>query len=67
MFNKEPAVIIGLVQTVLALVVSFGLDLSTDQVGSIMALSAAVLAFVTRSQVVPFNQVEPNDPVEFGP
>lgn len=51
--NKEPAVILALVQTILALVVSFGLNLSTEQVGGILAVSAAILGIVTRSKVTP--------------
>lgn len=51
LFNREPAVILGLVQSALALAIGFGLNLSTEQVGLILAFSAAVLAFVTRSQV----------------
>lgn len=50
--QREPALLVGLVQTLLALAVSFGLSLSAEQVGAIMAAAAAVLAFVTRQAVV---------------
>ena len=53
MFNREPAVILALVQAGIALVVSFGLDLSIEQTGAIMAFTAGVLGFVTRSRVTP--------------
>ena len=53
LWGREPALILGAVQAILALVVAFGLDLSTEQVGAILAASAAVLAVVTRSQVTP--------------
>lgn len=53
MFKREPAVIIGLVQAGLALVVSFGVDLTIEQTGAILAFAAGVLGFVTRSQVTP--------------
>lgn len=52
-FRREPAVILGLVQAALAVILSFGVDLSADQVGTILAFSAAFLALVTRSQVTP--------------
>jgi len=51
--NREPALIMGLVTAVLALVVSFGLDLSVEQVGTIVAVAAALLSVVTRSKVTP--------------
>lgn len=51
--RREPALITGLIQAVLALVVAFGLDLSGEQTASILAVSAAVLAVVVRSQVRP--------------
>jgi hypothetical protein len=51
--KREPALAVGLVQTVLGLVLAFGVDLSNEQVGAIMAVTAAVLALVTRSQVTP--------------
>lgn len=52
-FGREPALILGLVQTVLALVLAFGVDLDSEQVGAILAVSAAVLAVITRQQVSP--------------
>lgn len=51
--KKEPALVSGLVAAVIALGVSFGLDLSEEQIGAIMAVTAAVLALVVRSQVSP--------------
>lgn len=51
--KSEPALILGAVQAILALAITFGAGLSTDQVGAILALSAAVLAVVTRSRVTP--------------
>ena len=52
-WGREPALILGALQAVVALAISFGLDLSPEQVGAILAASAAVLAVVTRSQVSP--------------
>lgn len=53
LWNREPALIIGAVQAILALVVAFGLRLTTEQTGAILAATAAILAVVTRSQVTP--------------
>jgi hypothetical protein len=49
----EPAVIVSLVSAVIALAVTFGLDLTGDQVGAIMAVVVIVAGIVTRSQVSP--------------
>lgn len=51
-FSKEPALIIGVVQAVIVLGVSFGLHLSTEQTGAILTATTAVLAIVTRQSVV---------------
>jgi hypothetical protein len=51
--RSEPALILGLVQAVIALVLAFGVDLSEEQIGSIMALTAVILAIVTRMLVTP--------------
>jgi hypothetical protein len=53
MFGKEPAVILGAIQSVLALGLSFGLHLEPTQIGAIMAAAAAILALVVRQQVIP--------------
>ncbi len=53
--KREPALASGFVAAVIALVVAFGLDLSSEQIGSIMAVVAAALAVVTRANVTPVN------------
>jgi hypothetical protein len=53
MFGKEPAVILGALQAILALGLSFGLRLDPPQIGAIMAAAAAILALVVRQQVTP--------------
>lgn len=53
LWGREPALILGLVQSLLALAVGFGLNISGEQVALILAASAAVLSVVTRSQVSP--------------
>jgi len=51
--QREPALVLGLAGAVIALAVSFGADLSTEQTGTILAAVAAVLSLVVRSQVTP--------------
>lgn len=52
-FGREPALILGAVQALLALAVGFGLKLTPEQMALILAASAAIFAVVTRSQVTP--------------
>jgi hypothetical protein len=56
MFGREPAVILGAIQAVLALGLSFGLQLTSGQMGAIMAAAAAVIALLVRRQVSPVGQ-----------
>lgn len=53
LWGREPAMVIALVQAALVLGVSFGLHLTPEQSGAILAVTAAVLGLVTRSQVSP--------------
>lgn len=50
-WKAEPALILGFVQAVLALAITFGIGLTVEQVGAILAASAALLGLLTRSQV----------------
>ena len=52
-FGREPAMVLALVQAVIALVVAFGLSLALDQIGAILAVTAVILGLVTRSRVSP--------------
>lgn len=52
-WKREPALFYGLVNTILALILAFGVDLSTEQTGAILAVTSAVLALLTRRQVTP--------------
>lgn len=52
-WNREPALIAGVVQAVLALLLAFGVDLTQEQVGAILAVTAALLAVVVRQRVTP--------------
>lgn len=51
--QSEPALILGVVQAVIALAISFGLHLTPAQVGAITALAAAISAFIVRAHVSP--------------
>lgn len=51
--RSEPALAAGIVQAVLATAVAFGLPLNDLQQGSLLALSAAVLAVFVRQRVTP--------------
>lgn len=57
-FGREPAVIVGAVNALIALAVGFGLDLTPEQVGLLNAAAAAVLAVVVRQAVVPVDRHE---------
>jgi hypothetical protein len=63
MFGREPAVILGAIQAILGLGLSFGLHLSAENIGAIMAAAAAILALVVRQQVTPLkNQTGDQQP-----
>lgn len=53
LWGREPALIIGVVNALLAVAVGFGLDVTPEQVGLVNAAVAAVLAFLVRTQVTP--------------
>jgi len=51
--RNEPVLVTALVSAVLGLLVAFGLDLSNEQTGSLMALTGTLLAFVARGKGTP--------------
>lgn len=51
--RDEPALVAGLLQALLTLLLVFGVPLTDAQVAAILGLSAAVLAFVVRRRVTP--------------
>lgn len=53
LWGREPALILGLVQAAIALVVAFGLDLTAEQTAVTVAFTAAVLGVWTRAKVTP--------------
>lgn len=52
-FDREPALILGAVQAILAVAIGFGLNVTPEQLALILAATAAVLGVVTRSRVTP--------------
>ena len=53
LWGREPAMVLAFVQALIVLLVSFGLQLTTDQTAAILALTAVVLGLITRSKVSP--------------
>ena len=51
--KNEPALVAGVVQAALALLVAFNVPLSQEQTAAILGVSAAVLALLVRHQVTP--------------
>jgi hypothetical protein len=51
--KREPALVAGLVAATIALLAAFGLPLTSEQVGAILALTNAVLALLVRKVVTP--------------
>lgn len=51
LWGREPAMVVAGVQAILGLLLSFGLQLTTEQVGAILALTAVALGLITRTQV----------------
>lgn len=51
LWNREPTLILAVVSAGLALGMGFGLKITPQQMGLIMAFAAAVLGLINRSQV----------------
>lgn len=62
LFDREPALFMGVIQSLLAALVIFGVDLSDEQVAALIAVSANVLAFIVRHKVSP--KTPPPNPIE---
>jgi uncharacterized membrane protein YgaE (UPF0421/DUF939 family) len=65
--KNEPVLIQSLVQAVLGLFLAFGVNLSNEQTGSIMAVVAVILAIIARMFVTPTNKVNGNTPIAVDP
>lgn len=68
LWNREPVLVIGFVEAILALVAAFGLDLSAEQIAGIVAVTSTGLALFGRSKVSPLPPPPPEVPanVELG-
>lgn len=53
LIRREPAIFSGLVTAAISLISAFGLQLSADQVGAIMAITGILISIAVRSQVSP--------------
>ena len=49
--QSEPVAIMGLVQTGIALAIGFGMHLTDQQMGLLLAFTAALLTLITRQTV----------------
>lgn len=52
-FGRQPVYILAAINAILALGIGFGLNLTGEQVGLIMAASTAIIALITNSVVTP--------------
>lgn len=53
LFGREPVMYLALLNAALALGIGFGLELTPEQTGLILAFASAALGFVARQQVTP--------------
>jgi hypothetical protein len=51
--GREPSMVLAFIQAAIVLAVTFGLQLTTEQTGAILALTALGLGLITRSRVTP--------------
>lgn len=56
LIRSEPVMTQAVIQAFLAMLLSFGIHLTSEQVGAIMAFTAAFLAIIVRSKVTPVNK-----------
>ena len=53
LWGREPAMVLAFIGAVIAVAVAFGLPVTKEQVGAILAATALLLGLITRSQVTP--------------
>lgn len=51
--GREPVLIYAVVQGALTLLVTFGLQLTIEQIGALLTFSLAILSFIVRAKVTP--------------
>ena len=54
-FGREPVLILSLVQAIIILVTSFGLNLTKEQTAAIILVAQCILSVIARQQVTPVN------------
>lgn len=52
-FKREPAMILAVIQAGIAIAITFGINLTDEQIGTIMGFVSLVIGLITRSQVTP--------------
>lgn len=57
LIRREPVAVAGFVSALISLAAAFGLQLSAEQTGAVMAIVPALSALVVRGQVTPTNVV----------
>lgn len=57
LWGRNPAMILALVGALISLGVAFGLELTAEQTGAIVAVTQIVLGLITRTQVTPNRDV----------
>ena len=53
LWGREPAMVLAFVQAIIVLGVAFGLKLTPEQTGAILAVTAVLLGLLTRTKVTP--------------
>ena len=53
LWGREPVMVLAVLQAGIALAIAFGVELTNEQTGALVAFSAAVLGVITRSRVTP--------------
>lgn len=57
LWGRNPAMVLAFVGAVISLGVAFGLQLTAEQTGAILAVVQIALGLITRSQVTPTSQL----------
>ena len=52
-WGRAPAMVLALVSAKISLVGAFDINLATDQIGAILAVTSVILGLITRSRVSP--------------
>jgi hypothetical protein len=61
-WGREPALFMAAISAVIALAVGFGLHITTEQMGLIMAATAAIVGFIVRQNVASITNLQERTP-----